>query len=191
MVGAMLTLLQKRSALENTYVVFTTDNGAHMGEQRWWIGRGAYKNTAYEEAAGVPLAVRGPGIPANQVRPQLVLNNDFAPTFANIADAPVPQSVDGRSLLPLMNSTPPQNWRRAVLNEDLPTVYQALITKTYSYVEYKETGEKELYNRRHDPYQLSSVHRTASRTFRDSLRARLAPLKACARQSCRTSENTP
>jgi N-acetylglucosamine-6-sulfatase len=106
MVGAMLNLLQERSALENTYVVFTSDNGAHMGEHRQWLGQGFYKNTAYEEAANVPLAVRGPGIPANQVRPQLVLNNDFAPTFADIADAPVPQSVDGRSLLPLMNSTP-------------------------------------------------------------------------------------
>jgi N-acetylglucosamine-6-sulfatase len=194
MVGAMLDLLQERSELENTYVVFTTDNGAHMGEHRWWLGRGGYKNTAYEEAAGVPLAVRGPGIPANQqVRPQLVLNNDFAPTFADIADAPVPQSVDGRSLLPLMNSTPPQNWRRAVLNEKLltPTGYHALITKRSSYVEYKKTGEKELYKRRHDPYQRSSIHRTASRTLRDSLRARLAPLKDCAGQSCRTSENTP
>jgi N-acetylglucosamine-6-sulfatase len=193
MVGAMLDRLQERGALENTYVVFTTDNGAHMGEHRLWLGQGEYKNTAYEEAANVPLAVRGPGIPANQVRPQLVLNNDFAPTFADIAGAPVPQSVDGRSLLPLMNSTPPQNWRRAVLNEKLltPTGYHALITKRSSYVEYKKTGEKELYKRRHDPYQRSSIHRTASRTLRDSLRARLAPLKDCAGQSCRTSENTP
>jgi N-acetylglucosamine-6-sulfatase len=193
MVGAMLDLLQERGALENTYVVFTTDNGAHMGEHRWWLGRGGYKDTAYEEAAGIPLAVRGPGIPANQVRPQLVLNNDFAPTFADMADAPVPEDVDGRSLLPLMNSTPPQSWRTAVLNEKLLGIkgYHALITNRYTYLEHIKTGERELYDRRNDPYQLNSIHRTASRALRDSLRARLAPLKACAGQSCRTSEDTP
>lgn len=192
MVGAMLDLLQERSALENTYVVFTTDNGVHMGEHRWWLGRGASKNTAYEEAAGVPLAVRGPGIPANQVRPQLALNNDFAPTFADIADAPVPEDVDGRSLLPLMNSTPTQSWRTAVLNEKPlgSSGYHSLITNRYTYVEYK-TGERELYDRQEDPYQLRSIDRTASPALLDSLHARLALLKACAGQSCRMREDTP
>ena len=191
MVGAMLDLLQQRDELENTYVVFTTDNGVHMGEHRWWLGAGGSKNTAYEEAAGVPLAVRGPGIPANQVRPQLVLNNDFAPTFADIADAPVPEDVDGRSLLPVMNSTPPQSWRTAVLNEKPGGGgYHSLITNQYTYVEYK-TGERELYDRQQDPYQLSSIHRTASPALLDSLHSRLALLKACAGQSCRTGEDTP
>ena len=192
MVGALLDLLQERSELENTYVVFTTDNGVHMGEHRWWLGAGGSKSTAYEEAAGVPLAVRGPGIPANQVRPQLALNNDFAPTFADIADAPVPEDVDGRSLLPLMNSTPTERWRTALLNERLlgRGGYHSLITNRYTYVEYK-TGERELYDRQEDPYQLSSIHRTASPALLESLHARLALLKACAGQSCRTREDTP
>lgn len=192
MVGAHLDLLQERSELENTYVVFTTDNGAHMGEHRWWLGAGGSKSTAYEEAAGVPLAVRGPGIPANQARSQLALNNDFAPTFADIADAPVPEDVDGRSLLPLMNSTPTQSWRTAVLNERAlgRGGYYSLITNRYTYVEYK-TGERELYDRQQDPYQLSSIHRTASPALLDSLSARLALLKACAGQTCRTREDTP
>ena len=192
MVGAMLDLLQGRGALENTYVVFTTDNGVHMGEHRWWLGRGASKNTSYEEAAGVPLTVRGPGIPANQVRPQLALNNDFAPTFADIADAPVPEDVDGRSLLPLMTSTPTQSWRTAVLNEKPlgSSGYHSLITNRYTYVEYK-TGERELYDRQEDPYQLRSIDRTASPALLDSLHARLALLKAYAGQSCRMREDTP
>ena len=49
--------------LDNTYVVFTTDNGTHMGEHRWFTGHGA-KSTAYEEAANVPMFVRGPGVQA-------------------------------------------------------------------------------------------------------------------------------
>jgi arylsulfatase A-like enzyme len=191
MVGALLGLLWERGELKNTYVVFTTDNGVHMGEHRWWLGAGGSKNTAYEEAAGVPLAVRGPGIPADQVRPQLALNNDFAPTFADMADAPVPEDVDGRSLLPLMNSTPTQSWRTAVLNEKPGGGgYFSLITDRYTYVEYK-TGERELYDRQQDPYQLSSIHLTASPALLDSLHARLAQLKACAGQSCQTGEDTP
>src|SRR5215210_9267721 len=134
MVGAILDLLQQRGVLGNTYVVFTSDNGTHMGEHRWWGEEGA-KHTAYEEAAGVPLAVRGPGVPAGEVRSQLVLNNDFAPTFADMAGTPVPEEVDGRSLLPLIDSASSEGWRTALLNErpqaggHLPVpAYHALIT---------------------------------------------------------------
>jgi N-acetylglucosamine-6-sulfatase len=192
MVGEIIDLLQERGELENTYVVFTTDNGVHMGEHRWWSRQGG-KNTAYEEAAGVPLAVRGPGIPAGRVRPQLALNNDFAPTFADIADTSVPADVDGRSLLPLMNNTLTERWRTAVLNEQLlgSRGYHSLITGRYTYVEYDKTGEMELYDRQNDPYQLQSIHSTASPALLDRLRTRLASLTACAGQSCRTGEDPP
>src|SRR5215203_5056709 len=185
MVGAILDLLQRRNVLGNTYVVFTTDNGTHMGEHRWWMESGA-KDTAYEEAAGVPLAVRGPGVPAGEVRSQLVLNNDFAPTFADIAGAPVPEEVDGRSLLPLLDNASSEGWRTALLNErpqaggGIPVpAYHAVITTRYTYVEY-ETGERELYNRQEDPYQLESIHKTADPALLQALHARLMTLNACA-----------
>jgi N-acetylglucosamine-6-sulfatase len=202
MVGAILDLLQQRGVLGNTYVVFTTDNGTHMGEHRWWKESGA-KHTAYEEAAGVPLAVRGPGVPAGEVRSQLVLNNDFAPTFADIAGAHVPKEVDGRSLLPLMEGkASSEGWRTALLNErplaggyqegrriPIPA-YHALITNRYTYVEY-ETGERELYNRQEDPYQLESIHKTADPALLQALHARVMTLKACAGKSCEAAENGP
>jgi N-acetylglucosamine-6-sulfatase len=202
MVGAILDLLQQRGVLGNTYVVFTTDNGTHMGEHRWWGEKGA-KHTAYEEAAGVPLAVRGPGVPAGEIRSQLVLNNDFAPTFADIAGAHVPKEVDGRSLLPLMEGKASgERWRTALLNErplaggyqegrliPIPA-YHALITNRYTYVEY-ETGERELYNRQEDPYQLESIHKTADPALLQALHARLMTLKACAGKSCEAAENGP
>ena len=70
--GTMLDLLKKRGELDNTYVVFTTDNGTHMGEHRWFGSHGA-KNTAYEEAANVPMFVRGPGVRAGSTSDKLVL----------------------------------------------------------------------------------------------------------------------
>jgi arylsulfatase A-like enzyme len=69
-VAAMLDLLENRRELENTYVVFTTDNGTHMGEHRWFDHHGA-KSTAHEEAANVLIYVRGPGIPAGGTRRRL------------------------------------------------------------------------------------------------------------------------
>src|SRR5829696_7795809 len=92
MVGAIMNLLRDRKELINTYVVFTTDNGLQRGEHRL-----LKKSTPYEEAAGVPLAIRGPGVPPGEVRDQLVINNDFAPTFADWANTGVPGFVDGRS----------------------------------------------------------------------------------------------
>jgi N-acetylglucosamine-6-sulfatase len=67
----------------------------------------------------VPLVVRGPGVPAGVVRDQLVINNDFAPTFADWAGTSVPGFVDGRSLAPLLRPNPPPDseWRTAILNE--------------------------------------------------------------------------
>jgi arylsulfatase A-like enzyme len=145
MVGDILKLLDDRGELYNTYVLFTTDNGLQRGQHRL-----TKKSTSYEEAAGVPLVIRGPGVPAGVVRDQLVINNDFAPTFADWADTGVPGFVDGRSsLAPLLQQDPPtgSDWRTAIQNEQdqkqrfhIPD-YEAVRTKTHTYVRWK-TGER-------------------------------------------------
>jgi arylsulfatase A-like enzyme len=194
-VGAMLDLLKRRGELGNTYVVFTSDNSTHMGEHRWFGEHGA-KSTAYEEAANVPMFVRGPGIRAGSSSDKLVLNNDLAPTFAQIAGRTPPSFVDGRTLLPMLkgNST---TWRTTVLNErpakdgnPIPP-YHASITQRYTYVEYG-TGEKELYDRANDPYELASKHNNdAYAGTKTALSDRLLALKRCAGASCRKAENGP
>jgi arylsulfatase A-like enzyme len=77
------------------------------------------KWTAYEEDIRVPLIVRGPGVPEGRTLPHLVLNNDLAPTFADLGGAQTPPFVDGRSLVPLLGDDPPskENWRQAFLVE--------------------------------------------------------------------------
>src|SRR4028118_230185 len=62
---------------------------------------------AYEEDIRVPLGVRGPGVPEGEKLPHMVLNNDLAPTFADLAGVDPPKFVDGRSLAPLLAETPP------------------------------------------------------------------------------------
>ena len=190
MVGDILNLLEKRGELDNTYVVFTTDNGLQTGQHRL-----TKKTTPYEEAAGVPLVIRGPGVPAGVVRDQLVINNDFAPTFADWANTGVPGFVDGRSFAPLLGKNPPPDseWRTAILNEQdqrqrfhIPD-YEAVLTANQTYVRWK-TGERELYNLRNDPYELQNVYdRTDPLTLaRFKTRAKL--LDGCRGSSCVAAE---
>ena len=115
MIGDLFDTLRETGELNNTYVFFTSDNGFHMGQHRL----GAGKWTAYEEDIRVPLVVRGPGVPEGEKLPHMVLNNDLAPTFADLAGTEPPNFVDGRSLAPLLDGspTPEGEWRQRFLVE--------------------------------------------------------------------------
>jgi N-acetylglucosamine-6-sulfatase len=190
----MLDLLKKRGELDNTYVVFTTDNGTHMDEHRWF-GEHRAKSTPYEEAANVPMFVRGPRIRAESTSSKLVLNNDLAPTFAQIAGGVPPSYVDGRSVLPLLKGND-TSWRTAIMNERPEKVgnpvppYHSLITQRYAYAEYG-TGEKKLYDRSNDPYELNSKHdaEAYADTITSSFSPRLHTLEGCEADACRTAKN--
>ncbi len=194
MVGRLVSALDETGELSNTYVVFTSDNGHYLGEHRL-----DEKAAAYEEALRIPLLIRGPSVPQGVTRSRMVLNNDFAPTFASWASATPPDFVDGRSLSPLLSATPPATWRTAFLAEhrrsaeEYPFVraipnYDAVRTPRYAYVEYK-TGETELYDLSSDPYQLSSIHASADPKLLSRLKSRLDTLKPCASGACKTAED--
>ena len=92
-VGRLIDALRESGELENTYVFFTSDNGWHAGEHRLTTG----KWTAYEEDTRVPLIVRGPGVAEGRELEHLALNNDLAPTFADLSGVTPPDFVDARS----------------------------------------------------------------------------------------------
>jgi N-acetylglucosamine-6-sulfatase len=110
MIGDLVKALHDSGELDNTYIFFTSDNGFHLGEHR--LGAGQW--TPYEEDIRVPLIVCGPGVPEGKTLHQMVLNNDLAPTFADLAGAKTPSFVDGRSLVPLLTDdpTPIEDWRQ-------------------------------------------------------------------------------
>jgi len=114
-VEAIIKTLHKTGQLHNTYIFFSSDNGFHLGQHRLPAG----KNTEFEEDLHVPMIVRGPGVPRGRVLEHLALNIDFAPTFAELAGVPVPDFVDGRSLVPLIRRhvPPVESWRQAFLIE--------------------------------------------------------------------------
>ncbi len=114
-VAKLVETLRQSGQLDDTYFVFTSDNGFHLGQHRLPAG----KQTAYEEDIHVPFVVRGPGIPAKTKVRALVGNVDLAPTFADLAGAPTPDFVDGRSFRRFL--TDPKrsshDWRHAYLLE--------------------------------------------------------------------------
>jgi N-acetylglucosamine-6-sulfatase len=114
-VSALVHTLRVTRQLNDTFIVFTSDNGFHLGQHRLPAG----KQTAYDTDTHVPLLIRGPGIPAHSHVSQLAGNVDLAPTFEAMAGAAAPSSTDGRSLLALArgNARAAENWRHAYIIE--------------------------------------------------------------------------
>jgi N-acetylglucosamine-6-sulfatase len=112
-ISMLYDTLKANNQLDNTYIVFTSDNGFHLGNHRLPAG----KQTAYEEDIHLPLIVRGPNVPAGAHVSQITGNIDLAPTFADMAGVKPGDFVDGRSFLPLATGKPPTTWRQAYLVE--------------------------------------------------------------------------
>jgi N-acetylglucosamine-6-sulfatase len=154
-VGAIVDALDSTGRLRNTLLVYTSDNGMLWGEHRL-TGKGV----PYEESIRVPLVLRyDPLITQPRVDGHFVLNLDLAPTFAAAAGTGLPDA-DGRSLLPLAAGLSPR-WRKQFLVEHLnlrgagtPT-YCAVRTGRYAWIDYG-SGEKELYDLRYDPFELTN-----------------------------------
>jgi N-acetylglucosamine-6-sulfatase len=109
----VIETLRQTGQLHNTYILFTSDNGYHMGEHHMGIG----KNTPFDTDIRVPLYVAGPGIRGGQVVHKIVSNTDLAPTIADMAGVKPPKGIDGRSFLPLLEGKKLPNWRKYALTE--------------------------------------------------------------------------
>jgi N-acetylglucosamine-6-sulfatase len=202
MVENLVKTLEATKQLENTYIVYTSDNGFHMGEHRMMQG----KNTAFEEDIRVPMIVRGPGVPAGKRLEAMALNIDLAPTFAEIAGVKTPDFVDGRSLLPLLSSNnAPSPWRSSFMierrggkdaqreegdaNEPQNALeFNAIRTPDWTYVEYGDGG-RELYDLKRDPYQLENIAAKADPALVKALSVRLGQLAVCKAAACRQTED--
>ena len=183
-VAEIVGALRRTGALDNTYVVFTSDNGYLQGEHRVPSG----KLLPHDPSSRVPLIVRGPGLPAAATSRELVGNVDLAPTILELANATPGRVFDGRSLLPFARDPSLQS-RRPLLHETStqPVVnYKAVRTDRWLYVKY-EGGELELYDLRADPHQLESLHADPRyRKVRADLGSVLKRLQDCAGRDCRT-----
>jgi N-acetylglucosamine-6-sulfatase len=184
-VAAIVTALRETGELDQTLIVFTTDNGFFHGEHRVASG----KVLLYEPSVRVPLILRGPGVPRGGHVADLVANVDLAPTIADATGAAALRTMDGRSLLPLAQD-PGRRTGRDILLQRGPggnnqQIFTALRTPRYVYAEYSN-GDRELYDLVRDPDQLTSLHADPTHeALRTALAARLAQLRTCAGAACR------
>ncbi|MGC4769046.1 sulfatase family protein [Micromonospora sp. DT44] len=205
LIGNLRAQLTSSGIANDTYVVFSSDNGFHMGEYRLTGG----KQTAFDTDVRVPLVVAGPGVVPGSQRAEIVQNIDLAPTFQRIGGADVGTYVDGRNLLPLAQGEAAPNWRTGALIEHRgpnqaaddpdaqdrrngsPITYEALRTATYTYVEYSN-GEREYYNRTTDPHQLNNIAAGLTATRRAALHDALEAYVAChSHSACWTAGHVP
>jgi N-acetylglucosamine-6-sulfatase len=198
MLGDIQAALRANGVERDTYVVFGSDNGFHMGEHRLAQG----KMTAYDTDIKVPLVVTGPGVAAGHTSAELTQNTDLCPTFEDLGGVRIPASVDGRSLVPYFTGDTVRRTRDAVLIEhhgpdhaagdpDLPTrasgnppSYAAVRTTHDVYVEYAD-GEREYYDLRRDPDELDNAVDRLSPARMRQLTATLHKLQRCAGPACR------
>ncbi len=185
-VGNITDALQATGRLENSMIVFMSDNGYLFGEHRV-----NGKTVPYDESIRVPMVVRYDALTAPQAGttdPDMVLNLDIAPTFADAAGVSPPGFVEGQSMLPLL-SDPNAPWRDHFLiehwGEGGVPAYCAIRTADWKYVMYA-TGEQELYylsGNQADgdgPYELENQVTNPAPLYQDEL----TDLRAIDQQMC-------
>ena len=206
MIGQLQAAVAAIGATDNTYFVFSSDNGYHMGEHRLLPG----KMTAFDTDIHVPLVVTGPGVVQGRTLDELVENIDLCPTFAELAGVAIATTADGHTLVPLLRGEPIQGWRDLALVEhhgpldheaddpDAPGIrsgnppsYGAIRAREWVYVEY-EDGTREYHDRTSDPYELQNTFWSLTPVTRQSLHVALTALQACqGAQACWESAGFP
>jgi arylsulfatase A-like enzyme len=170
-VGRLLDYLEKSGLERETVVMYSSDQGFFLGEHGWFD-----KRFMYEESFRTPLIVRWPGVTEPGSRnADLVQNIDWAETFLDIADAPVPGDMQGRSLVPLLEGQTPPDWRDSLYYHfyHYPGYHSVLrhegvATNRYKLIRFygKDVpgGEEwEFYDLQEDPDEMNSLYHAPER----------------------------
>lgn len=160
-IGRVLDYLDDSGLAENTIVIYSSDQGFYLGEHGWFD-----KRWMYEESLHMPFIVKWPGVAApRSVNTDLVQNLDFAETFLEAAGLPIPQEMQGRSLVSLLKGETPEDWRESIYYhyyeypaEHMVQKHNGVRTDRYKLINYYKLGEKELFDLETDPHEMKSVY---------------------------------
>ncbi|KAF9164832.1 hypothetical protein DFQ26_000963 [Actinomortierella ambigua] len=202
LVERVIQRLEDHGQLDNTYIIYTTDNGYHLGTHRMYAG----KQTAYEEDVNIPFLIRGPGVAKGRQNDAVATHTHFAATVLRLAGLPTPDHLDAPSIPVLAqddrNAASFQSetfavefWAGAFMENktfrSTQNVYKSVRVfgngNNFFYSVWC-TGEHELYDLTKDPYQ---IHNAYAQTLVkkpyliDRLDALLNVLRTCKGQTCR------
>ena len=179
--GDIRHCLEELNLLDNTVIVFGSDNGFFLGSHQ----RGD-KRLMYEESLRIPLMVRYPKlVKEGSTNSEMVLNIDIAPTLIELAGAKVPDGMQGASLLPLLKHETVE-WRNSIMYEYFQESYApgfvtvtGVRTKKYKYIEnYEENDISELYDLETDPGEMNNlINSPGHQAIKNEMKKELEKLK--------------
>lgn len=163
-IGRLIDYLREEGELENTIIVYSSDQGFFLGEHGWFD-----KRFMYEESQRMPFIISFPKkIKAGSTTSALSMNIDFAPTFLDYAGVKIPKEIQGRSLRPILDNEGiiPKDWRKAVYYHyyEYPAEHSVkrhygIRTNRYKLIHfYNDVDEWELYDIENDPKELRNVY---------------------------------
>lgn len=168
-VGRLIAFLEQKGELDNTLIIYTSDQGFLLGEH------GLYdKRFMYEESFRTPLIMCfPPKISPGTVCSELVQNIDYAPTFLELAGVNVPEEMSGRSLVPLFKNGKSNDWRKSLYYHfyDYPAVgmvrrHYGIRTDRYKLIHWYGKGAGtdsaidwwELFDLKTDPSEMRNLY---------------------------------
>jgi arylsulfatase A-like enzyme len=179
-VGQVLDYLDRSGLAQNTMVIYAADNGWYLGDL------GLYdKRFMYEPGLKVPLIARGPGVKAGSLPAQFVTNIDWAPTFLDLAGLPVPESMQGRSVAPLLRGESPRDWRKSVYyryyhdpGHHNTAAHYGVRTATHKLIYYWKNDAFEMFDLTKDPTEQHNLLFREEEAKQRAVAAKFAELKA-------------
>lgn len=164
--GKILDYLDESGLTENTIVIYSSDQGFYLGEHGWYD-----KRWMFEESFAMPFLIRWPGVIEPGTRSEALIQNiDYAPTFLEIAGAEIPETIQGRSLLPVFKAQgkAPADWREGLYYfysgemTHRVAAHDGVTTGRYKLMYFPRDDSWQLFDLKVDPQELNSLHDDAS-----------------------------
>jgi arylsulfatase A-like enzyme len=158
----IMDLIDQKGLRENTILIYMGDNGMQWGTHDCHGIR-----EPYEDSIRLPFILRAPWLipdPGN-LRQQMALNIDIAPTLLEVAGVPIPEDMDGESLVPILSNPNAQGRESFLLEfwryfpENTPS-YKGVRTQRHKYVEFERGRKPWLFDLQLDPGELKNLMNT-------------------------------
>jgi len=160
-VGRVLDYLEEHDLTKNTIVIYSSDQGFYLGEHGWYD-----KRWMFEESLSMPFILKWPGVVKACVKSEALIQNiDYAPTFLDIAGAPIPVDIQGKSILPVLKNDgkAPADWREAIYyqysgeNTHHVALHDGVRDSRYKLMRFPDSDEWMLFDLEKDPHEMKNV----------------------------------